>query len=450
MKLKKHYLSSYKNRESIVHNQPFPGNVDHIDNFVDLNIVDADEVVKDVMNVDEMEYYIKKHYKSLKCDDIFSEEHCLFLISGVAGIGKTCFIKKCLLDWANGLLWKNHELVFYLECRELNQYKGPPTKNDLIKIFYKDIFSNGEIPSHGSVLFVVDGLDEFVFLDELFQQNPKNPALHPVVNTLLDVLNPQHSKCVLAGRVESILSFKSIMKFQQYMISIQIMGFNEHGVQSYINKFLDAPEKSRMQEILKASQVMKAMSSVPFILATLCAIISSPTVNCSFKTMTELYINSFLYFVQNHGLKYHKGIAMYKLLELTEVKEYILKVCELANRFLIEGKVSFTEKNLMGGMQSSCLELPCFIETFETNTGKKYKFSHISMIEFCSAVHIFLFGNFEEVWGNERLRSCLPMVFGLCNANRDFISSLIMHKNLSPDFDGWLLKIAGKYFEDCW
>ena len=120
--MKTHYISILKNREEYDPNLPYHKIENTSENFVELTIVNAEDVVRDNMSFDEKEYHINKHfsYKSVNRNDAFSVEFELFLLAGIAGIGKTYFLQKCILDWATNKLWKEFEFVFYFECRKLN------------------------------------------------------------------------------------------------------------------------------------------------------------------------------------------------------------------------------------------------------------------------------------------------------------------------------------------
>ena len=104
--LKKFYLKTYGKMDKIVHIVKTPAKVELLNKFIELTVVDADEVEKDTVIIAEQELFLRKqmNYKSIEFNEVFSKELSLLLISGIAGIGKTCLLKKCLLDWASGTL----------------------------------------------------------------------------------------------------------------------------------------------------------------------------------------------------------------------------------------------------------------------------------------------------------------------------------------------------------
>ena len=69
------------------------------------------------------------------------------------------------------ILWETVDFVLHIECRKLNQFQNISTLKELHNVFYKDIFQECNVCNHFSLLFVIDGLDEFAYLDELINHN---------------------------------------------------------------------------------------------------------------------------------------------------------------------------------------------------------------------------------------------------------------------------------------
>ncbi|XP_047131644.2 uncharacterized protein LOC124810590 isoform X2 [Hydra vulgaris] len=206
--LKNYYLVNYGKINEVQPLLKTPANVDLINTFVDLCIVDAVNTQLDfVFSVERKKFLEKqKSYTPIPYSEIFMKEKSVILISGIAGIGKTWLLRKCLLDWSNNLIWKNVELVFYLECRRLNQHQNISNINDLLNVFYNDILNDFNISNH-TALFIIDGLDEFLYFNELL-----NPSFnYPVVNTLTDIKKYKH---VIAGRVYAIDQYQRVIPHQ--------------------------------------------------------------------------------------------------------------------------------------------------------------------------------------------------------------------------------------------
>ncbi|XP_065646127.1 uncharacterized protein LOC136076697 isoform X1 [Hydra vulgaris] len=118
--LKSFYLINYGKICEVQPPLKFPANVDLMHKFVDLCIVDAVNTQTDaVFSVERKEFLEKQlRYKPIPYSEIFMKERSVTLISGIAGIGKTWLLRKCLLDWSNGLIWENLKLVFLFGMQE--------------------------------------------------------------------------------------------------------------------------------------------------------------------------------------------------------------------------------------------------------------------------------------------------------------------------------------------
>ncbi|XP_065646219.1 NACHT, LRR and PYD domains-containing protein 12-like isoform X2 [Hydra vulgaris] len=431
--LKNYYRENYGKINEVQPPLKVPANVDLMDNFVDLCIVDAVNTQMDIVfNFERKNFLVKQmNYKPIPYNEIFMKEKSVILISGVAGIGKTWLLRKCLLDWSNNLIWKSVELVFYLECRRLNQYPNISNINELLNVFYKDIINDFKISNHPA-LFIIDGLDEFKFLNELI--NPSSSCKYPIVNVLIEI---QNYKYVVAGRVYAIDQYQSISTEHSNKLTIQIMGFNQKGIHNYIENNVREEKKDVVKETLNSSPIAKAMASVPFYLCSMCKIIinSKERNKNSFLTMTNLYASIFLYFFQNHIIKTNK--LMNKIIEDDSNKKYILNICKIAYELFVENKVIFSEEEIQTfiiDFDNNESNLFGFIEKIETDEGCYYQFAHLTIMEFCASVYAYNCLSIEEIIAKEKLLSCLSMICGLTNKSQNSLLKLLV--NLNPSKNG--------------
>ncbi|XP_065646160.1 NACHT, LRR and PYD domains-containing protein 3-like isoform X1 [Hydra vulgaris] len=431
--LKNYYRENYGKINEVQPPLKVPANVDLMDNFVDLCIVDAVNAQMDIVFNFERKNFLEKqiNYKPIPYNEIFMKEKSVILISGVAGIGKTWLLRKCLLDWANDLIWNNVELVFYFECRRLNQYPNISNINELLSVFYKAIVNDFKISNHPA-LFIIDGLDEFKFLNELI--NRSSSCKYAIVNALIEI---QNYKYLVAGRVYAIDQYQSISTEHSNKLTIQIMGFNRKGIHNYIENNVREEKKDVVKEILNSSPIAKAMASVPFYLCSMCKIISNSKERKknSFLTMTSLYASIFLYFFQNHIIKTNK--LMNKIIEDDSNKKYILNICKIAYELFVENKVIFSEEEILTfiiDFDNNESNLFGFIEKIETDEGCYYQFAHLTIMEFCASVYAYNCLSIEETIANKKLESCLSMICGLNNKSQNSLIKFLV--NLNPSKNG--------------
>nr|XP_047131640.1 NACHT, LRR and PYD domains-containing protein 3-like [Hydra vulgaris]XP_047131641.1 NACHT, LRR and PYD domains-containing protein 3-like [Hydra vulgaris] len=405
-------------------------NVDLIQKFVDLCIVDAVNAQMDAIFSVERKEFLKKQicYTPIPYSEIFMKEKPVILISGIAGIGKTWLLRKCLLDWSNDLIWKNVELVFYLECRRINQYPYISNINDLLNVFYKDIVNNFNISNH-TALFLIDGLDEFKYFNELL--NPSLTCNYPIVNALAEIQKYRH---VIAGRVYAIDQYQSISTEHSDKLTIQVMGFNENGINNYVENHVIEEKKEFVKTTLKESPIAKAMASVPFYLFSMCKIISdSKKIDTnSFLTMTDLYANIFLYFLRKHIIKNNKLI--YEIMEDSSNKKYILNICKIAYKMFVNNKIIFSKDEIQAftnDFDKNEVNFFGFIERIEIDLGCYYQFVHLTIMEFCASVYAYNCLSSDKIVANKRLKSCLSMICGLANKNPNSLLKFLVNLDSS-------------------
>nr|XP_047131548.1 protein NLRC5-like [Hydra vulgaris] len=428
--LKKFYLNYYGKIGELQPLLKASANVDLIQKFIDLCIVDAVNAQIDAyFSVERKEFFEKQiRYTPIPYSDIFMKEKPVILISGIAGIGKTWLLRKCLLDWSNDLIWKNVELVFYLECRILNSYANISNINELLNIFYKDIVNDFKFSSH-TALFIIDGLDEFKYFNELL-----NPSLTstPIVKVLREIQKYKH---VIAGRVYAIDQYQSISTEHSDKLTIQVMGFNENGINNYVENHVIEEKKEFVKTTLKESSIAKAMASVPFYLSSMCKIISdSKKIDTnSFLTMTDLYTNIFLYFLRKHIIKNNKLI--YEIMEDSSNKKYILNICKIAYKMFVNNKIIFSKDEIqafINDFDKNEGNFFGFIERIETDLGCYYQFAHLTIMEFCASVYAYNCLSSDEIMANERLKiSCLSMICGLANKNPNSLLKFLVNLDSS-------------------
>ncbi|XP_065641730.1 NACHT, LRR and PYD domains-containing protein 7-like isoform X2 [Hydra vulgaris] len=428
--LKSYYLTNYGKINEIQPPLKLPANVDLMNKFVDLCIVDAVTTQTDAVYRVERKKFLEKQlrYTPISYSEIFMKEKSVTLISGIAGIGKTWLLRKCLLDWSNDLIWKNVKLVFYLECRKLNQHQNISNINELLNVFYKDITNDFNIRNN-TALFIIDGLDEFKYLNELI--NPSLSCNYPIVNALTEI---QNYKYVVAGRVYAIDQYQSISTEHNDKLTIQIMGFNENGINNYIENNVLEEKKEFVKATLKESPIAKSMSSVPFYLSSMCKIISDSKNEdkSSFLTMTDLYANIFLYFLQKHIIKSNELI--YQIMENDSNKKYVLNICKIAYQLFVESKVIFSKEDIqtfINDFNENKDNFFGFIERIETNLGYYYQFAHLTIMEFCVSVYAYNCLSSEEIIADKRLESCLSMICGLTNKNQNSLLKFLVNLNSS-------------------
>ncbi|XP_065657702.1 uncharacterized protein LOC101237642 isoform X2 [Hydra vulgaris] len=445
--LKKFYIQNYEKINELQPSLKSPLKVDLLHKYVNLCIVDAVNTQMDAVFIDEQQKKFNKqiNYTPIPYKKIITNEKSVILISGIAGIGKTWLLRKCLLDWSNGLIWKNIDVLFYLECRRLNQYQSISNINELLHVFYGDILTNFDLHNH-TIMFIIDGLDEFKYLDQLI--NNRSNCNYPIVNVISEI---QKYKSVIAGRGFAIDKYRRIHSENNEILNIQIMGFNDDGINDYIENNVVEEKKQIIKSVLNESHIAKAMANVPFYLSSMCKIISeSKNKGCSFLTLTDLYANIFLYFLQKHINKNDESV--YDMIKNESNKQYILNICKIAYEAFIENKVIFSKEEIkvfFNDFDKIEDQLFGFIEKIETNYGIQFQFAHLTIMEFCASVYAYNSFSSKEIMANKKLESCLPMIYGLSNKRRNILLTYLANLKSSNTENISLIHIYESVFSVC-
>ena len=320
----------------------------------------------------------------------------LLIISGVTGIGKTCFLKMCLFDWANESLWSDIDLVFYFKFSQIS-WCNNTSIDEQVKKLYPFISKDWNNFSKFSKLFVIDGLDDY-------------STESPFINALAERLKSPKNKCIVAGRIRAIKKFKMeidlLSKSEEelnYFASFQVTGLNVDEIKRYVEIIPIGIRREEINNYINASPFVKAMASVPFCLKKVCEVISSPSMGgkYSFNSMTEFYCHIFLHFLKTHININNKPVDA--------VIRFISEVCELAYHNLNQGKVNFPYSKLQSLKDFEVIACNEFEALFGNQLG------NLSFLNFCSSVHAYIHLSPKEIINNENIRVCVSMICGIMN-----------------------------------
>ena len=418
-----------------------------MNNFVNLIYINADDVTNyadDVTNYadseqfNEWEFFVKKlsdeSNKTMKFEEMSQlPQSQLLLLSGIAGIGKTFFLQKCVFCWAKGLIWKDVDFVFYFEFKKLNKFSHVSNPQDLVNKFYKNILNGQDIfSSTKNVMFLIDGLDEFIHLERLYSCISVNSSNLPIISTLMYVLSTRNVKCVLGGRVESVMKYQSLVKEREDILHIQIMGFSNLGKRNYYG----------LQKFIAGSPIANALLSVPIYrraaYSTLSLYFDNYSLTCCIKTMTELQASIFIHFLQQNN-KTAEPLRQF----MQENKLRILNICNVAFTMLEEGRVMVSETEQALILDDNGIEPFGFI--VKSNLSHQYQFAHLFLMNFCASVYMYFYKNPEEVFKHKNLRSCLPVTCGLFyDDGKNFVSLISQLDEPCYKVKSWLRETCGK------
>ncbi|XP_063060761.1 NLR family CARD domain-containing protein 3-like [Engraulis encrasicolus] len=341
--------------------------------------------------------------RPIKCSDLFSalpgKQECIrtVLTKGVAGIGKTVFLQKFILDWVEGMTNQDIDFIFPLAFREINLMKEETISLvDLIKHF----FSYMEDPkvfmsSEHRVMFIFDGLDECRLpLD--FHSNPECCDVSESVP--VDVLLTNLIKGNLLPSALLWITTRPAAADQVPPECVnrvtEISGFNDQQKEEYFRKKLsDEGLASRTIAHLKSSRSLYIMCQIPifcWISATVVERTSDGSENVDMpRSLTEMYMHFLIIQVRIKHTKYTEHNK--------SDGEMIFKLGKLAFQQLEKGNLIFYEDDLkecgMDVTEASVYSGVCtqiFREEAGLYHGRLFSFVHLSIQEFLAALYVFL------------------------------------------------------------
>ena len=309
------------------------------------------------------------------------------LARGGAGIGKsTSFLKKAGLEWAEGRIWQNMDLVFALPLSQPS-VRGAKTLEDLLSLSHYGIHAQSDqedLYSYMSrnlhrVCVILDGLDEVEVsgCSDYVQGIIKGEELDGV-------------RLIVTSRPSmEVLSLAKAHKFNQ---RVEVLGFSEADVERYVRKVLDAESGENVLKQVKSSSMLSAYMQTPVNAANACML-----ARCGVKelpTTLPAIVKSILRqaIVQNESKKakpedVHKDWSKIKARQLEAVMElgaFAFKM--LAEKVSVFEKFHFESHQLSDEALSLGLLISCDHDT--ADCCPQWVFSHLSMQEALAALYI--------------------------------------------------------------
>ncbi|KAI2643991.1 NLR family CARD domain-containing protein 3 [Labeo rohita] len=340
--------------------------------------------------------------KAIKCNDIFrplpgqDKPIRTVLTKGVAGIGKTVFVQKFILDWAEGKENQDVQLIFPLPFREINLKKDEKLSlSDLLHIFFPETKKMKISCDKYKVLFIFDGLDECrLSLD--FKNKVKLCKISESASVDVLLMN-----LIVGNLLPSALIWITSRPAAADLIPsecvhrvTEVRGFSEPQKEEYFRKRIsDQSLANRIISHLKSSRSLFIMCHIPVFCwisaAVLQKMLSQAESGGIPKTLTQMYTH-FLMLQTNikHEKDYEKKV---------KDEDMILKLGKLAFQQLVKGNLMFydedlrecgidvTEASVYSGL---CTQI--FREEFGLYQGKVFCFVHLSLQEHLAALYVHL------------------------------------------------------------
>ncbi|XP_006772298.1 PREDICTED: NACHT, LRR and PYD domains-containing protein 9 [Myotis davidii] len=234
--------------------------------------------------------------------DKAGEHSVTVALVGAEGTGKTTLLRKVMLQWAEGNLWKGRfTFVFFLNCWEMNNID----KTSLVEFLSRDWPEPSE-PIHDTfsqpekILFIIDGLEDLKVdagLDGDLCSDWEQPLpVHVVLRSLLQrTLLPKASLLVsLSG--EWLRKFCHLLHHPVY---IYLLGFSGHLKWLYFSRFFqDTDQAAQAFSVVRGYKPLFSLCRYPLVCWLVCECLEKQLQRCqplgiNSQTITCIY-SSFL------------------------------------------------------------------------------------------------------------------------------------------------------------
>ncbi|XP_014849876.1 PREDICTED: protein NLRC3-like [Poecilia mexicana] len=188
---------------------------------------------------------------------------------GLAGSGKSMFVKKLALDWARGRSHQHFSFVYVITIREMNEYlETKISLMDIVNKLYpmaKRIKTEGLRYEENEALFIFDGLDEypeeFNFMRTEIHSDASSPMTMRVL--LVNLLRGRflsRSRFVITSRPHA----DRCAPWDGHYDEIEMGSFSNANKDEYFRKrFKDPNQAARVIEHVKSLKTLHIMCCLP-------------------------------------------------------------------------------------------------------------------------------------------------------------------------------------------
>ncbi|XP_071328348.1 NACHT, LRR and PYD domains-containing protein 3-like [Trachinotus anak] len=336
------------------------------------------------------------------------------LTNGIAGIGKTFFVHKFVLDWAEKRTNQDVQFIFPFTFRRLNQLKGkgyslaelihkciPATKDiskDALTYIFTSLEASGNTnydKSKFKLLFILDGLDESRLQLDCSTNEKQDGDFDVTESASVDALMTNLIKRNLLPSARLWITTRPAAANQIHSdfvdVVTEVRGFTDPQKEEYLRKrFRDEEQTSRIISHIKRSRSLHIMCHIPvfcWITATVLEDVLKTREGGELpKTLTEMYTEFLVFQIDRTKEKYSTRKKM----------QYIKSLAKLAFHQMEEDNIIFYEEDLKESgidVSGASKYSGVFTQIFKEERGRKdedkiFSFVHLSIQEFLAAVYV--------------------------------------------------------------
>ena len=307
-----------------------------------------------------------------------------------AGVGKTTsFLKKGALEWAEGNIWKNIDLLFALPLRKPSVHlaKNLAELLDLEGHGFHSQTDREEICGYISknlnrVCIILDGLDEV--------------NLSQCSDFVLEIIQGVSMDGVrLNVTSRPSIPVLQLAKKHPFNERLEVLGFSQEDVAQYVGKILRSDDAEEVMKQVNASPSLAGLMQIPLNAANICMLYRSgvKTLPTSMPSVVTSVIHQVIKQNQEKKLEEMDADEDFSKLDpmlLDPVKELAAFAFRtLVDKVLVFEKRHFTEHKLSKEALSLGLLVAC--DKNSPHSQPQFVFYHLSMHEGLAAHHVASF-----------------------------------------------------------